>query len=47
MIQFELPEGVTKVKGIRIHGSRYGKAQAPNEDFEITFLATKWDEVLN
>ena len=28
MIRFELPEGVTKVKGIRIHGSRYGLPQA-------------------
>ncbi len=46
MIRFELPEGVTKVKGIRIHGSRYGLPQAPNEDFEITFLSDKRDEVL-
>lgn len=46
LIQFELPEGVTKIKGIRIHGSRYGTAQAPNEDFEITFLSDKRDEVL-
>ena len=29
MIRFELPEGVTKVRGIRIHGSRYGLPQAP------------------
>ncbi len=47
MIRFELPEGVTKVKGIRIHGSRYGLPQAPNEDFEITFLNEKRDEVLH
>ena len=24
MIRFELPEGVTSVRGLRIHGSRYG-----------------------
>ena len=27
MIRFELPEGVTSVRGLRIHGSRYGLAQ--------------------
>ena len=47
MIEFEMPEGVTKIKGIRIHGSRYGVAQAPNEDFEITFLSENRDEVLH
>lgn len=47
LIRFELPEGVTKVKGLRIHGSRYGLPQAPNEDFEITFLSEKRDEVLH
>ncbi|MFO0791638.1 MAG: hypothetical protein U0805_19420 [Pirellulales bacterium] len=47
LIQFELPEGITKVKGIRIHGSRYGLPQAPNEDFEITFVSEKRDEVLH
>lgn len=47
MIRFELPEGVTRIKGIRIHGSRYGTAQAPNEDFEITFLSEKRDETLH
>ena len=46
MIRFELPEGVTKVKGIHIHGSRYGLPQAPAEDFEISFLSDKGDEVL-
>lgn len=46
MIRFELPEGVTKVRGIRIHGSRYGLPQAPNEDFEITFLNDQLDEIL-
>jgi RNA polymerase sigma-70 factor (ECF subfamily) len=47
LIQFELPEGVTKIKGIRIHGSRYGLPQAPKEDFEITFLNEKLDETLH
>lgn len=47
MIRFELPEGVTKIKGIRIHGSRYGYPQAPKEDFEITFLNDNRDETLH
>jgi len=47
MIRFELPEGVTKVRGIRIHGSRYGLPQAPKEDFEITFLSEDRDETLH
>src|SRR3954462_8975082 len=38
MIRFELPEGVNKVTGIKIHASRYGYPQAPKEDFEVTFV---------
>ncbi len=47
MIRFEMPEGVSAVRGLRIHGSRYGTAQAPDEDFEITFLGADGDEVLD
>ncbi len=47
MIRFEMPEGVTAVRGLRIHGSRYGTAQAPNEDFEITFLSEDGEEILD
>jgi hypothetical protein len=46
-IQFELPEGITKVRGIRIHSSRYGYPQAPDEDVEITFLSEDRDETLH
>jgi RNA polymerase sigma-70 factor (ECF subfamily) len=46
-IRFELPEGVTKVRGLRIHGSRYGYPQAPDEDAEITFLSEDRDETLH
>jgi hypothetical protein len=46
MIRFELPDGVTKVRGIKIHGSRYGLPKAPDEDFEITFLSDDLDEIL-
>jgi beta-lactamase regulating signal transducer with metallopeptidase domain len=47
MIRFEMPKGVTKAKGIRIHSSRYGYPQAPDEDAEITFLSEDLDETLH
>jgi beta-lactamase regulating signal transducer with metallopeptidase domain len=47
LIRFELPEGVTKVRGIRIHASRYGVPQAPDEDAEITFLSENREAVLD
>jgi hypothetical protein len=46
-IRFELPERVSKVRGIRIHSSRYGYPQAPDEDAEITFLSDDRDETLH
>jgi beta-lactamase regulating signal transducer with metallopeptidase domain len=47
MIRFEMPYGMTKVRGLRIHGSRYGLPQAPDEDFEITFLSDDRQEILD
>lgn len=47
MIRFQMPEGVTKVRGLRIHGSRYGLPQAPDEAFEITFLSDDREETLD
>jgi beta-lactamase regulating signal transducer with metallopeptidase domain len=47
MIRFELPDGVTKVGAIKVHGSRYGYPKAPNEDFEITFVKDDFSEVLH
>ena len=47
MIRFELPPGVNEIRGIRIHGSRYGFPQAPQEDFEITFLNDELNETLH
>lgn len=46
LIRFELPDGVTRVKAIRVHGSRYGTPKAPNEDFEIGFLSEDRTEIL-
>jgi beta-lactamase regulating signal transducer with metallopeptidase domain len=46
MIRFELPDGVTKVSGIKIHGSRYGYPQPPKENFEISFVKDDFSEIL-
>jgi beta-lactamase regulating signal transducer with metallopeptidase domain len=46
-IRFEMPKGVDAVRGIRIHGSRYGLPEAPKEDFEIIFVNDAFDEVLH
>jgi RNA polymerase sigma-70 factor (ECF subfamily) len=37
MIRFTLPAPGLLVRGLRIHGSRYGYPQAPKEDFTISF----------
>jgi RNA polymerase sigma-70 factor (ECF subfamily) len=47
MIRFEMPKGIDKARGLRIHGSRYGLPQAPDEDFEITFLNEDRSETLD
>lgn len=47
MIRFELPAGACEVRGIKIHGSRYGLPRAPDEDFEITFLTDDLEEVVS
>src|SRR5262249_21200052 len=46
LIEFALPSGVSKVAGMRVHGSRYGLAQAPDENFLIYFLSTDRNRVL-
>ncbi len=46
MIRFTMPPGARGVKGLRIHGSRYGTPQPPDEDFEITFLSADRQEIL-
>src|SRR5437667_282840 len=33
MIEFELPSKAVKISGLRIHGARYGAAQAPQDSF--------------
>lgn len=47
MIQFTLPAGHAKIDGIRIHGSRYGSADAPRESFLIYVLNQDLSEVIN
>ncbi len=47
MIRFEMPPGVDKIRGLRLHGARYGHPQPPAEDFEITLVSGDMDEILH
>jgi bla regulator protein blaR1 len=47
MIRFELPDGVTRVNGIKIHGARYGYPQPPQENFEVSFVKDDFSEILD
>jgi RNA polymerase sigma factor (sigma-70 family) len=38
MIELQMPDGASRVLGVKIHGSRYGTAQAPKESFLIYFM---------
>jgi len=49
MIKFTLPSGpelMKKMKGLRIHGSRYGHPKPPKEDFYI-FIMNEESEVVH
>src|SRR5262245_24661632 len=46
LIEFSLPSGASKVAGVRIHGSRYGPPEAPDESFLIYFLAPDRNRVV-
>jgi RNA polymerase sigma-70 factor (ECF subfamily) len=47
MIEFSSPPGSSKVAGLRIHGSRYGLPQPPEESFLIYFLSPDLKRVLH
>ena len=47
MIQFELPDEKQKIRSLRIHCARYGTAQAPKEDIEISFVSEDESDVLH
>jgi hypothetical protein len=47
MIEFILPGQPAKIAGLRIHGSRYGTPQAPNESFLIFFLDRDGKRILH
>src|SRR5664279_5570593 len=47
MIRFALPAEGAKIDGVKIHGSRYGAADAPDEKFVIYFLSPDLSEVLH
>ena len=46
LIHFKLPAG-KKLAGIKVHGSRYGMPDAPDEDFLVYVLDEDGKEVLN
>ncbi len=39
MVEFSLPDKMQKLKGIRLHCSRYGYPKAPKEDVEISIVS--------
>ena len=47
MIELEMPDGNSKVVGVKIHGSRYGQSQAPKESFLIYFLSKDRKRILH
>lgn len=48
MIRFTMPEGQTNaLKALRIHCSRYGYPQPPDEDVEINILSEDMTEVIH
>jgi hypothetical protein len=46
MIEFTLPADDQKVVGVRIHGSRYGLPDPPDESFLIFFLNEEVSEIV-
>ena len=47
LIEFSGATGSVKVAGVRIHGSRYGQAQPPQESFLIYFLNNDLTRILH
>jgi RNA polymerase sigma factor (sigma-70 family) len=47
MIELAMPDGTSKVVGVKIHGSRYGQPQAPKESFLIYFLTKDRKRILH
>ncbi|MCA9231894.1 MAG: hypothetical protein KDA57_14690 [Planctomycetales bacterium] len=47
MIRFELPGDTGRVRAIKVHGTRYGYPQAPQEDIEVTLLSEDMAETLH
>jgi RNA polymerase sigma-70 factor (ECF subfamily) len=42
-----MPEGTSKVAGLKIHGSRYGQPQPPRESFLIYFMSLDLKRILH
>lgn len=46
-VHFTLPQDKEKIAGVRIHGSRYGAAEAPKEKFVVYILNADGSEILD
>jgi hypothetical protein len=46
IVAYALPAGGGKVSGIKIHGSRYGTPDSPNENFLIYVLSQDMSEIV-
>lgn len=47
MIQFTLPDKSQKLRGLRIHCSRYGTPQPPSEDAEFTIVSADGADIVH
>src|SRR5262245_44401152 len=47
LIEFFVPRNSGKIGGLKIHGSRYGMPQAPDESFLIFFLSQDRKRILH
>ena len=47
MIELAMPDGASKVLGVKVHGSRYGQPEAPKESFLIYFMNQNRTRILH
>ncbi len=47
MIELGMPDGASKVLGVKIHGARYGLPEAPKESFLIYFMNKNRTRILH
>ncbi len=47
MIRFQRPSPTQKLRGLRLHGSRYGRPRAPDEEVEISVVDEENTDVVH